>query len=151
MMWYNKTDMQKIVIGVVIAIIILGGLGFFLSKSPTQQPATTSVTPQPTVTPTPSGAMSDEKVKTITVDGTNFSFTPSTITVKQGDTVKITVKNTGGMHDFAIDEFNVKTKVISSGSSDEVQFVANKKGQFEYYCSVGQHRQMGMKGTLIVE
>jgi plastocyanin len=29
--------------------------------------------------------------------------------------------------------------------------VADKKGTFEYYCSVGQHRALGMKGKLVVE
>jgi len=32
-----------------------------------------------------------------------------------------------------------------------VEFVANKVGTFEYYCEVGDHKQMGMKGNLIVE
>jgi uncharacterized cupredoxin-like copper-binding protein len=32
-----------------------------------------------------------------------------------------------------------------------VQFVADKTGTFEFYCSVGNHRQMGMVGTLVVQ
>jgi plastocyanin len=36
-------------------------------------------------------------------------------------------------------------------ASTFIEFVANKKGKFEYYCSVGEHRAMGMKGNLVVE
>src|SRR3989344_1759490 len=39
-------------------------------------------------------------VKEFTITGDNFSFTPSTITVKKGDRVKITFKNNKGYHDF---------------------------------------------------
>ena len=31
------------------------------------------------------------------------------------------------------------------------EFTADKVGSFEYYCSVGSHRSMGMKGVLKVE
>ncbi len=85
-----------------------------------------------------------------TVLGGNFYFKPNTIKVKEGDTVTINFQNDGGMHDFVIDEFNVKTKAVQTGTQ-QVTFVASKKGTFEYYCSVGEHRKMGMKGNLIVE
>lgn len=88
---------------------------------------------------------------TFTVNGGNFYFTPKTITVQKGDTVTINFKNDGGFHDFKIDEFNVATKQINGGQTDSVTFVADKVGTFEYYCSVGTHRQMGMVGTLTVK
>ena len=90
-------------------------------------------------------------VKEFTVLGSNFVFAPSSMTAKKGDAVKITFKNTGGLHDFKIDEFNVATKKISGGAEETVTFVADKTGSFEYYCSIGTHRAMGMKGTLTVE
>lgn len=89
-------------------------------------------------------------VKEFTITGGNFKFTPSAMTVKKGDTVRVTFKNEEGFHDFRIDEFNVATKQIGAGTSETVEFVADKAGTFEYYCSVGQHRQMGMVGTLTV-
>ena len=55
------------------------------------------------------------------------------------------------MHDWVLDEFNAKTKVIQGGQTDTVEFTASKAGTFEYYCSVGQHRQMGMVGKFIVQ
>jgi plastocyanin len=89
-------------------------------------------------------------VKELTVEGNNFSFVPATLSVKKGDTVRITFKNTGGFHDLVIDEFDVATKQLQGGAEETVQFVAYKTGTFEYYCSVGSHRAMGMVGTLTV-
>lgn len=93
----------------------------------------------------------DTNSKKITVVGSSFRFSPNEIRVKKGDVVTIVFQNSGGLHDFVIDEFNVKTKQISGGESETVTFTADKTGTFEYYCSVGNHRQMGMKGNLIVE
>ncbi len=97
----------------------------------------------------PKSTLANEKAFTVT--GSNFSFAPSTMTVKKGDAVAITFKNSDGFHDFRIDEFNVATQKIGAGTEETVRFTADKTGSFEYYCSVGQHRAMGMKGTLIVQ
>ncbi len=100
---------------------------------------------------TTSAKPSDGSTKEFTVSGANFSFTPSTLTVKKGDKVKITFVDTQGFHDFKIDELGVASKKIQGGAQDVVEFTADKTGSFEYYCSVGEHRAMGMKGTLTVE
>ena len=66
------------------------------------------------------------------------------------DTVKIIFKNAKGFHDWTLDEFNAATKQLTVGQSETIQFVADKAGTFEYYCSVGNHRQQGMVGKLVV-
>ena len=98
------------------------------------------------------GAMMEEgnNVVSFTVEGKNFSFAPSSMQVKKGDTVRVTFKNVGGFHDFVIDELSVATKQINTDESTTVEFVADKAGSFEYYCSVGNHRERGMVGTLTV-
>lgn len=88
--------------------------------------------------------------KTFTITGKNFSFTPSEIRVAKGDKVKIIFQNDEGFHDWVIDEFNAKTPQIPAGQTATVEFIADITGQFEFYCSVGQHRQLGMKGILFV-
>ena len=93
----------------------------------------------------------DGNVKEFVVEGFNFAFSLNEIRVKKGDKVKIVFKNTGGYHDFNIDEFSVKTNVINTGEQETVEFVADKVGEFEYYCSVGNHRELGMRGKFIVE
>jgi plastocyanin len=96
-------------------------------------------------------SMMTGEVKTFTVSGSNFSFSPKEIKVKKEDKVKIMFKNTGGTHNWVLDEFSAKTAEIEDGESAEVTFTADKSGTFEFYCSVGSHRAMGMKGNLIVE
>lgn len=86
----------------------------------------------------------------VNVEGGKFYFKPDRIEVPQGATVRIVFNNVDGKHDWVIDEFNARTPVISSGETAEVTFVADKAGTFEYYCSVGSHRALGMKGTLVV-
>ncbi len=85
------------------------------------------------------------------VEGGMFYFKPNILKVKLGQKVDIEFNNKEGFHDLVIDEFKVKTKQIKAGAKDDISFVADKKGTFEFYCSVGDHRAKGMKGKLIVE
>jgi len=149
------------VISIVIGVLLLAGVGayFALNSNTAQQGAQVS-NEQPVIpsentneTPTQQDTVVEQEgsVKTVEVSGKNFEFMPKEIRVKQGDTVKIVFNNTQGFHDFVVDEFNIKTSQINAPGTETVEFIADKKGTFEYYCSVGQHRQMGMVGTLIVE
>ena len=66
--------------------------------------------------------------------------------------MRITLTNGGTMpHDWRVDEFAAATAIVQPGQEDAVEFVADQAGTFEYYCSVGQHRQQGMVGKLIVK
>src|SRR3989344_5953228 len=97
------------------------------------------------------GMMGQSSIKSFTITAQNFSFSQSEIRVKKGDTMKIHFSSVGGMHDWVLDEFSAKTPRVSEGQSADIEFQATKTGTFEYYCSVGTHRQMGMVGKLIVE
>lgn len=155
----SKKGMSPMMIGgiVILLIVIIGAVVFMSKKSSKSVSQTTSI---PTAVPTQAAqqpaegsAMEEKKegaVKTFEIDASSFKFAPNTMTVNEGDTVKITFKNSQGFHDFALDEFNVKSKTIPAGQTEEIQFVASKKGTFEYYCSVGNHRAMGMVGKLTV-
>ena len=96
------------------------------------------------------GEMGNVNVVKVEVTGKNFTFTPSRIEVKKGQTVELTFKNESGFHDFVLDEFNVKATQMQGPATQTVTFVASEAGEFEYYCSVGKHREMGMKGMLVV-
>lgn len=150
------------------ALVVLGG-GYYWYTS--QQPAATDVnvtvdqmddtvdmdhsaptsTATSTATATAATGTQNGAVKEFTVTGKNFAFAPAAMTVNKGDRVRITFVNDSGTHDLVIDEFNARTKIIQGGAQETIEFVADKTGSFEYYCSVGQHREMGMKGTLTVK
>lgn len=110
-----------------------------------------SIQIRPTPPPAASSADQSANVKEFTITGNNYSFSPAIMKVKKGDRVKITFKNTEGFHDLKIDEFNVATQKLQADQEEFIEFTADKTGSFEYYCSVGSHRAMGMKGSLIVE
>jgi plastocyanin len=152
---------------VLLALIMLGG-GYYWYTMNNTSPESTMDDLEMNVEALPEGAMMEDgtiddatmedgttdtmtgAVKEFTVTGSNFKFSPATMSVKKGDTVKITFINSGGMHDWVIDEFDARTSVIQDGAQETITFVADKTGSFEYYCSVGQHRANGMKGTLTV-
>ncbi len=71
------------------------------------------------------------------------------ISVKKGDRVRIKVTNTAGMHDFVLDEFGVKQE-LPLNQEMVIDFVADKVGAFQYYCSKPGHRAGGQWGTLTV-
>lgn len=138
--------MNKLLV-VLVLVLVLGG-GYVLVNGKTTAPP---VVPSESVSPT--AMMEKEGVVEFTLDSFEFGYDQKTVTVKKGDTVKITLTNSGKMmHDFVVDEFiGAKTKQIKNGETDTVTFVADKAGTFEFYCSVGKHRAQGMVGKLIVE
>ena len=157
---------MKAFIALLIAIVVLGGGYYWYTSQQTSAPdiditmddidagdtGTPPTTPAATtVTPTPATGTETGAVKEFTVTGKNFSFAPAAMTVKRGDRVRITFVNESGTHDLRVDGYNVGTKTIQGGASETFEFLADKAGSFEYTCSVGQHRQMGMKGTLTVQ
>lgn len=147
---------KNVIVGFLAILVLVGGFILFSRRNVVNAP-TTLDTEEAQVSPTtavvsPTDAMGDESaVKEFAVEGSSFAFNPTQIRVKEGDRVKIVFTNKNGMHDWVLDEFDVRTKVTSAGQSDTVEFVANKKDTFEYYCSIGNHRQQGMVGNLIVE
>lgn len=172
----NKSGNTNKVIGtvLVLAVLLFAGWAFIgkqmlqqNSAATTTQPNVTQKAQEVVVTTTPEamesvtpeatgGAMKETStttsaVKTFNVTGENFNFSLAEMKVKVGDKVKVVFTNSEGMHDWVVDEFNARTKVIPEGQTDTVEFVASKKGTFEYYCSVGSHRAQGMKGNLIVQ
>lgn len=92
----------------------------------------------------------DGEVKEITVQNDRLSFVQSEIRVNRGDTIRLTFENTGGRHDWVLDEFDAATDVIRGGQSETIEFTADEAGEFEFYCSVPGHREAGMWGTFVV-
>lgn len=133
-------------IAAIIVVAVIGIVYFSRGKNQTISPDAKSSSSDTTAS-----SPTDANAKVFEISGKPFEFSVKEIRVKKGDTVKINFTSTQGMHDWVLDEFNAKTKVIQAGQSDSVEFTADKAGIFEYYCSVPTHRQQGMVGKLIVE
>ena len=84
------------------------------------------------------------------IDG-QFSpaFSLKKINVNKGDLVRIKITTISGSHDFKIDEFDIYTETPLNREV-VVEFVADKEGEFIYYCTKPNHRDLGHWGTLIV-
>ena len=135
---------NKLITVLVVVVVLMGGFLLFKGKSvaPTEiVPGNQEVVEEVAVVPS---------VREFVVEAVPFSFSLSTMEVNKGDTVRITVKNVKGTHDFKLDEFNVSTAILQEGGEETIEFIADQAGEFEYYCSVGNHREMGMVGTLNV-
>jgi plastocyanin len=112
------------------------------------EPEPEPVSPEPVSQTDPAAEPTNQ---VFTLDSFSYGYSEEEIRVKQGDTVTINLTNSAGFHDWVVDEFAAATEKIGAGETTSVTFVADKAGTFEYYCSVGSHRQQGMVGNLVVE
>lgn len=143
--------MNTKVIGAIVVLILLLVGGFLLLRGNNQskQSNTSSAGDSSNSTQTPQ-ADSSSSSEEIMVMGSSFKFEPSQINAKVGETVKIRFMNTSGTHNLTIDGLNVTTKTLASGQEEVVEFTPDRAGTFQFYCSVGSHREQGMVGTLTV-
>jgi len=119
------------------------------------------------------GIAGDAKAAKRTVELTmtdNMRFTPDRIDVKQGETVRIVLKNQGQMlHEFVIgtkkelDEhaaLMVKFPTmehsepymahVRAGKTGEIVWTFNRAGEFDFACLIAGHYQAGMVGKVRV-
>lgn len=148
---------KAILIAIIIAAILFGGYWFlsqtkqsnqgFLLPTPTQ-----SIPPGSVVSPSISPATGVFQTNELSVEGTEFKFSPDTINLKKDESVKLTFKNTGKFpHNLVISDLDVTTKTIQPGESDSIEFTPNKSGSFTFVCTVDAHADKGMKGTATIQ
>lgn len=91
------------------------------------------------------------EVKTIDLVASRFTFDPATISVVQGDRVRLRVRSTDRVHGIGIKAFRVKALIPNDGEAVTVEFVADRAGTFDIvcseYCGSGH---AAMKGRLVV-
>jgi plastocyanin len=96
--------------------------------------------------------------KRVTVTLDDFSIAPQDLTVERGATV--TAKNVGAVaHNFTVErgsnanedsEDLAATETFAPGGSDRLK-IDLAPGRYVTVCTVGDHRELGMIGTLTVE
>lgn len=130
----------------MVLLVVLAGaavlIGALVKRPVAVSPSVKSETPQ-------TGANAAEQP--IAVEGGSFYFSPNEIRATVGKPVTISYSSKNGLHDFVIAELNVGSDTVSGGQTTTVTFTPDKTGTFEFYCSIGRHREMGMKGQLIVQ
>ena len=93
-----------------------------------------------------------EAANTVDVTASDFKFDPGTLTVDAAGTATFRLTNDGGTtHALEIEGQGIEeeTDEIAPGETAEVT-VDLKEGQYEFYCPVSNHKELGMEGTLVV-
>jgi plastocyanin len=68
---------------------------------------------------------------------------------KGGETVALRLENEDtSAHSFDIDEFTIQT--LPAATTSLALFTPSMPGIYTFYCSLPDHREFGMVGTLIV-
>lgn len=112
-----------------------------------------------------------QATRTVTLDMTDaMRFSPDTLTVQAGETVRFVVRNTGRMlHEMVIgtpDELARHAAMMAKfpgmehdeaymvhvdpGKTGEIVWHFNRAGSFEFACLIGGHYEAGMRGTITV-
>ena len=88
----------------------------------------------------------------IKLTATEFAFDPATLEVDQAGETTFTLVNDGEFpHALEIEGQGIEeeTDEIDGGATAELT-VDLEPGEYEFYCPVGDHREKGMEGTLVV-
>lgn len=119
-----------------------------LQEPPPYYPPNPPVPPAPTK-PAPVAPPAPVS-RQMTLSAKQWEFSPSTITVNQGERVVLTITSSDVTHGFSLPEFNASAELVA-GQATKVEFTADKAGTFTFSCSVfcGEGHS-GMRGTLIV-
>ena len=81
---------------------------------------------------------------------TDFAFEPSSLTLDAAGEHTLALANEGEFpHALAFDDLDAATGNVDPGASGEVT-VELEPGSYTLYCPVGNHRDQGMEGTLVV-
>ncbi len=116
-----------------------------------------------------------DNARVVLIAMTDFFFIPTEIRVKQGETIRLVIANGGQvLHDITSlgfqgdaeasgsvthegstahghDDSPTFHAAAESGGTVELLFVASEVGEFDLFCSVPGHKELGMTATLIVE
>ncbi len=91
--------------------------------------------------------------QTIEIVGTDFALEPATIELEEPGTYTFRLVNQGGvLHALAMEGHGVEeeTGEIGAGETVELTVELPEAGEYELYCPVGNHRDQGMEGTVVV-
>ena len=96
-------------------------------------------------------ACSVPQTRSFDMIGEDFRFSPDTLRVNEGDTVKINFSNPDVVpHLIDLPAFNQHI-ALAPGGEFTLEFVVDKTGSFRFVCSVPGHEEAGMVGSVIVE
>ncbi len=106
------------------------------------------------------------EAKPVSIELSNFKFTPSELTLQHGTAYRIHFSNaSSGGHNFVAKEFFAGSTIdpedrgkikdggidLAGGEAVDVRLVANQPGTYKSHCSHFLHTSFGMTGTITVQ
>lgn len=80
-----------------------------------------------------------------------WSMTPGRLTAREGEVLVLTIQNRGSVvHGLAIPGLDLGINAISPGESRTVELALFQAGEYEVYCPIPGHAQLGQWGSLVV-
>lgn len=146
-------NMKMKLMSQVIASVVLGVASFAPAYAANGHDNTSSaVQIRPDVTFTLRTDIADGKLVFIGESGTIKGKVNPQLAVAEGAVVQINLVNgDGAQHDISVPDFAARSnKLNDKGSSTAIVFKANKKGEFQYFCTLPGHLQAGMVGKVVV-
>jgi plastocyanin len=135
-------------VAVPLALGVIAGCGDDSDDSSTEAASTTSTE---STTTAASGGGGGE---TLAVSETDFALDPADPTVKAG-TVTIEATNDGQTtHSIEVEGPSGEQELeqeLAPGDSGTLEVDLSEPGTYEWYCPVGNHKEMGMEGEITVE
>jgi plastocyanin len=85
----------------------------------------------------------------LNVGAREFSLTPSGLTAPADTNFTVSLKNNGGLtHNFTIQGNGTTGNVTAGGTGNQTFNLPD--GTYPFFCSIGNHRQQGMSGTITI-
>jgi len=139
--------MKKII--ALIALIIL--IACAVPPEPVTAPEIKVVIPtEPEYQPPPTAPTYEGEFDVdLKIEAKRFDFLPNEIKVKKGDRIRLTLTSVDVNHTFTMPAYDIDEELLV-GEDVEIELVADKEGQFTFYCDVPGHKEQGMKGKIIV-
>jgi uncharacterized cupredoxin-like copper-binding protein len=95
-------------------------------------------------------ASAEPGAQEVTVEAGDLWFRPGSIELRRGETVNLTIRNTGSVfHDLTVTELDLQLDV-ESGDATTAALMIDTPGTYAFFCSVPGHAAAGMRGQLIV-
>lgn len=101
----------------------------------------------------PSGEAAGSPVETVNVSETEFKLDPANPRISSAGLVEFRVSNDGQtVHALEVEgpSGEAKTADIQPGESASLKVDLSKRGSYEWYCPIGNHRDQGMEGEITV-
>lgn len=138
------------VAGVVGAVALAGCGGDDNENSDTKSAAPASSSSSSSESSSSSGSV----VQAVNVTATDFKLNPANPRISKPGRVEFKVDNDGqAPHTIEVEGPSGEQElrpVLDPGQSGTLEVNLDKPGKFEWYCPVGNHRDLGMKGVITV-